>query len=173
MVCSPQKPPDKRDDKQAKKRRCIETTNNNKYMISSDILISAIKIFEGCRLFAYRDSVGVPTIGYGHTSGVKMGTAITQKQAEDYLREDLKKFENYVNKLAVCKTQGQFDALVDFAYNCGTGNLSKSTLLKYVRAGKSDKDIQAQFLRWNKAGGKVLAGLTKRRAWESQRWTQK
>lgn len=171
-------------------------------MTSSETLVTALKGFEGCKLYAYRDSVGVATIGYGTTKNVKMGMAITLKQAEKLLREDLQVFERYVNNLKVCTTQGQFDALVDFAYNLGTGNLGSSTLLKKIKAGvnsatlssdyaaiplsyfgttrpqglnKSDMYkhiIQYQFSRWNKAGGKVLPGLTKRRQWEGQRFFQ-
>lgn len=139
-------------------------------MNASNILIAKIKEFEGCRLKAYKDAVGVLTIGYGHTGNVTPGMVISSSYADALLRQDLKKFEDYVNKLNVCKTQGQFDALVDFAYNLGCGNLSRSTLLKYIREGKPLTVIKAQFLRWNKAGGKVLAGLTKRRQWEADRY---
>lgn len=140
---------------------------------SSTQLIQALKQFEGCRLKAYKP---VPTekywtIGFGHYGPeIKQGQVISENDAIALLRGDLKKFEDYVNGLNVCKTQGQFDALVDFAYNCGIGNLSKSTLLKYIKEKKSTANIQAQFMLWNKAGGKVLAGLTKRRQWEAQRW---
>lgn len=141
-------------------------------MKASEVLIAAFKQFEGCRLRAYRDSVGVPTIGYGHTKGVKMRTVITQQQAEQFLKQDLETFERYVNGIKEVKTQGQFDALVDFAYNLGTTNLAKSTLLKLIKRKAPVKDIQAQFLRWNKAGGKVLPGLTKRRQWEANRYAE-
>lgn len=139
-------------------------------MKASSILIDALKGFEGCKLKAYKCPAGVLTIGYGTTKGVYAGMVISYAEAERLLKKDLEVFESYVNKLGVCKTQGQFDALVDFAYNLGTGNLGSSTLLKYIRANKPTADIQAQFLRWNKAGGKVLAGLTKRRQWEANRW---
>lgn len=141
-------------------------------MKASDILIEAIKRFEGLKLCAYRDSAGVPTIGYGHTRNVKMGMTITRNQAEDYLREDLAVFEDYVNRINVCKTQGQFDALCDFSYNLGTGNLASSTLLKYIKAGKPTRDIQKQFKKWVYAGGKKLTGLVVRRQWEADRWAQ-
>lgn len=79
---------------------------------------------------SYKDSVGVWTIGYGHTKGVKPGQIITEKQAESLLRGDLLDSEKYVNGLGCSFSQGQFDALVDFAYNLGTGSLGRSTLLK-------------------------------------------
>lgn len=137
---------------------------------SSEILISKLKEFEGCKLTAYKCPAGIWTIGYGTTKDVKQGMKITLADAEKLLKKDLEKFEDYVNKLNVCQTQGQFDALVDFAYNLGTGNLCSSTLLKYIKNHKSYQEIQNQFMRWNKAGGKVLEGLTKRRKWEAARY---
>lgn len=139
---------------------------------SSETLIRKIKEFEGCRLSAYRDSVGVPTIGYGHTKGVKMGMRITMQQAEMMLRDDLKSYEVYVNDLGVCTTQGQFDALVDFAYNLGNGALGRSTLLRLIRQHAPYSNIKAQFLKWVYAGGKRLTGLVKRRTWEAERYAQ-
>ncbi|NUG12423.1 lysozyme [Acinetobacter seifertii] len=130
--------------------------------------ISLIKSFEGFRLKAYDDGVGVWTIGYGtikYPNGirVKAGDSCTVQQAEDYLRNDLAVFENAVNRLVKVKlTQNQFDALVSFTYNLGETNLGKSTLLKKLNAG----DYQGaadQFLVWNKAGGKVMNGLVRRR----------
>ena len=141
-------------------------------MKASDILIAEIKSCESLRLKAYRCPAGVPTIGYGSTKGVRMGMIITKEEAEKRLRDDLLTAENYVNCLKVCKTQGQFDALVDFAFNVGCGRLKTSTLLKYIREGKPVSEIQKQFLRWNKSGGVVLAGLTKRRQWEANRYAQ-
>lgn len=131
--------------------------------------INLIKHFEGCRLKAYLDSVSVPTIGYGHTKGVKEGMIITETKAEELLKQDLEYFENRVLDLVkVNLTQHQFDALVSFAFNVGEGNLKKSTLLKklnntiFFRQTEVEA-IADEFLKWNKAGGKVLAGLTKRR----------
>lgn len=141
-------------------------------MEASNILIEEIKNCESLRLKAYRCPAGVPTIGYGSTKGVKMGMIITKEEAEKRLRDDLSTAERYVNGLKVCKTQGQFDALVDFAFNVGCGRLKTSTLLKYIREGKPVSEIQKQFLRWNKSGGVVLTGLTKRRQWEAQRYVQ-
>lgn len=141
-------------------------------MEASNILIEKLKEFEGYRPTSYQDSAGVWTIGYGHTQGVKKGQKITKAQAESLLRGDLLKAEKYVNGLKLNLTQGQFDALVDFAYNLGTGNLGTSTLLGKIRMKASDEEIQAQFRRWVYAGGKVLPGLVKRREWEAQRWVQ-
>lgn len=141
-------------------------------MEASNILIEKLKEFEGYRPTSYQDSAGVWTIGYGHTQGVKKGQKIAKAQAESLLRGDLLKAEKYVNGLKLNLTQGQFDALVDFAYNLGTGNLGTSTLLGKIRMKASDEEIQAQFRRWVYAGGKVLPGLVKRREWEAQRWVQ-
>lgn len=141
-------------------------------MKASDILIEKVKEFEGLRLTSYKDSAGVWTIGYGHTRGVKSGQAITEKQADSLLRGDLLAAENFVNGLGLKLTQGQFDALVDFCYNVGSGDLAKSTLLAKIRAGASTKDIQDQFCRWVYCKGKRLNGLVKRREWEAQRWTE-
>ena len=125
--------------------------------------IDLIKKFEGCRLEAYRCPAGVWTIGYGHTKGVMDGQKITQTQAEEFLREDLKVYEKAVEScVKVPLSQNQFDALVSFCYNCGGEALRTSTLLRLLNDGKYS-DAGKQFLRWNKAGGKVLVGLTRRR----------
>lgn len=122
-----------------------------------------IKSFEGLRLKAYQDSVGVWTIGYGTTSSVQPGMVITQAQAEEFLRRDLRRFEQAVNDLVkVPLTTDQFAALVSFTYNVGEGALESSTLLRLL----NQKDYQGaadQFLRWDKAGGQSLPGLTRRR----------
>jgi len=130
--------------------------------------IALIKQFEGCRLTAYQDSVGVWTIGYGWTRPVdgvpvRAGMTIKQEVAERLLKTGLVGYENDVTKLVRVKlTQGQFDALVSFAYNLGARSLSTSTLLQKLNAsdyaGAAD-----EFPRWNKAGGKVLNGLSRRR----------
>ena len=142
-------------------------------MKSSQLLINKIKKFEGCVLVSYKDSVGVPTIGIGHTNGVKMGQSITNKQAEELLRYDLLPVEKFINTIKEIDTQGKFDALVDFAFNLGIGALKSSTLLKKIKSNSLDKDIMAEFLKWNKAGGKVMTGLVKRRTWEANRWIKK
>jgi len=138
----------------------------------SNYLIEKIKEFEGLRLYSYRDSGGVPTVGYGHTRGVRMGLAITKQQAENLLLEDLKPAIENVQRLGVCKTQGQFDALVDFVFNLGYSSLVGSTLLKKIKQDAPTSEIQAQFKRWVYCKGRVLEGLVKRREWEAQRWTE-
>lgn len=125
--------------------------------------IDLIKKFEGCRLEAYKCPAGVWTIGYGHTKGVQNGQKITQAQAEELLREDLRIYEQAVEScVKVPLSQNQFEALVSFCYNCGGEALRTSTLLKLLNEGKYS-EAGEQFLRWNKAGGRVLAGLTRRR----------
>lgn len=133
--------------------------------------IALIKGFEGCRLTAYPDpgTGGAPwTIGYGWThpidgKPVKPGMTIDQETADRLLKTGLVSYENDVLKLVRVKlTKGQFDALVSFAYNVGSRALSTSTLLKKLNAGDI-KGAADEFLRWNKAGGKVLNGLTRRR----------
>lgn len=125
--------------------------------------INLIKKFEGCRLSAYRCPAGVWTIGYGHTKDVRQGQKITQTQAEEFLKEDLKIYEQAVDEcVKVPLSQNQFDALVSFCYNCGSGALRTSTLLRLLNEGNYSSAAD-QFLRWNKAGGKVLAGLSRRR----------
>lgn len=129
--------------------------------------INLIKEFEGCKLTAYQDSVGVWTIGFGHTKNVKKGDTITQLQADEWLMDELNnEYGAGVENLAtVPLTDNQFGALTSFAYNLGLGNLKSSTLLK--KLNKSDyKGAAAEFPKWNKAGGKVLAGLTRRRGAE-------
>jgi lysozyme len=127
-----------------------------------------IKTFEGLKLSAYLCPAGVWTIGYGTTKGVKPGQAITAAKAEELLAADLRKFEDTVNTaVAVPITQGQFDALVSLAYNIGSGAFRASTLLRLLNAGDY-AGAAKQFDRWNKAGKKVLAGLTRRRAAERQ-----
>jgi lysozyme len=125
--------------------------------------IDLIQHFEGCRLDAYLDSVGVPTIGYGCTKDVKLGDSITQEQADVMFLAEISKFEKGVESLVhVDISQNQFDALVSFAYNLGLGSLASSTLLRIINAG-SPEAAADQFLRWDHAGGQQLAGLTARR----------
>lgn len=128
-----------------------------------------IKSHEGLSLKAYPDpgSGGEPwTIGYGHTGGVKRGDVILQHQADAFLRDDLRRFERAVSRLAPKTTQNQFDALVSFAFNLGEGNLEKSTLLKKHNAGDY-AGAAKEFVKWNRASGKVLNGLTRRRTEEA------
>lgn len=129
--------------------------------------IDLIKKFEGCKLYAYRDSVGVATIGYGHIKGVKMGMSITQQQAEMFLKEDIKPVETFLNGMCINYTQGQFDALTSWIFNLGQGNFKSSTMYKYIVARKSDLEITDQMVKWHNAGGKPLLGLMKRRCSEA------
>ena len=123
-----------------------------------------IKAFEGLRVKAYKCAAGVWTIGYGHTEGVTGAMIITEATADELLARDLAKFETGVSELVKVEiNQNQFDALVSFAFNCGLAGLAKSTLLKKLNDGRPVGEVQAEFLRWNKAGGKVRPGLTKRR----------
>lgn len=128
--------------------------------------LDLIKRFEGLRLDAYICPGNVWTIGYGSTRGVKQGDRITKERAEELLREDVARFESPVRRLVkVPLEQHQFDALVSFAFNVGSGALGSSTLLRLLNAGDY-AGAAAQFDRWNRAGGQVLAGLTRRRAAE-------
>jgi len=124
--------------------------------------LDLIKKYEGCRLKAYKDSVGILTIGYGHTKGVEAGQTITQAQADAFLKQDVSTAEKAVNKYAYIYNQNQFDALVSFTFNCGSANLKKIT----NNGARTLEQISARLPQYNKAGGKVLAGLTKRRAEE-------
>ena len=127
-----------------------------------------LKFFEGCELVAYQDSVGVWTIGYGHTKGVTPGMTITQEEAEQMLESELAEYEGYVEKyVTVPLTQNQFDALVVWVYNLGPTNFRNSTLLKELNSGNYNA-AGTEIKRWNKAGGKVLAGLVKRREAEAE-----
>ena len=139
--------------------------------------LSLIKKFEGCRLEAYYCSGGVLTIGYGHTGGVKESDTITQEEAEKLLRADVFKFEEYVeDNVMVELDQGQFDALVAWTFNLGPGNLRESTMLK--RLNEADyASVPSEMKRWNKAGGKTLDGLIRRRnaealLFQSKEWHQ-
>lgn len=129
--------------------------------------LKLVKQFEGCELSAYRCPAGIWTIGYGSTGPhVKPGMAITQQRADALLQEDLARFETAVANAAPGASQNQFDAMVAFAFNVGITAFTKSTLLR--RHTASDfAGARAEFARWNKAGGKVLAGLTRRRAAEA------
>lgn len=139
-------------------------------MRASDILIEAIKGFEGFRAEAYKCPAGVWTIGYGHTGGVKKGQRVSPARAEELLLADLRSAEESVSRLGVAKTQGQYDALVDLTYNCG--DMSKSTLVRKIREGAGKDEITKEFMRWVHSDGKVLPGLMKRRAWDADRFFQ-
>ncbi|WP_223164448.1 lysozyme [Massilia rubra] len=124
--------------------------------------------FEGCKLTAYRDSGGVWTNGYGNTHGVVPGSTITQQQAVADLQKNIQTSVNDVNLLvSVQLTQGEFDALVDFDFNLGRGNLQKSTLLTDLNAGNFAAAAE-QFDKWDRCNGTVLAGLLRRRDAETK-----
>jgi len=136
--------------------------------------LALIKAFEGFESKPYKCSAGVPTIGYGATyypGGKKVtlqDTPINESQATDLLANMLGTYEQAVDSYCVDTiTQNQFDALVCFCYNVGAANLKSSTLLKKVNLNPNDPTIKNEFLKWNKGGGKVLAGLTRRREAEA------
>jgi lysozyme len=139
--------------------------------------LALIKEFEGLRLRAYLCPAGVPTIGYGTTvypngRRILVGDEITQQQAEDYLRNDLRAFEREVERMVLVPVnENQFSALVSFAYNCGAQALQKSTLLRYINAHEFVA-AAGEFARWNQAAGKVLPGLVRRRAAERELFTR-
>jgi|TARA_R110002110_G_scaffold42549_5_gene133380 lysozyme len=125
--------------------------------------IELLKHFEGLRLEAYQDSVGVWTIGYGHTKGVTQGLEITAPEAEKMLIDELPEYQGYVNNYCkIVLQQHENDALVCWTYNLGPTNLNSSTMLKVLNEGKSD-EVPFQMKRWDKAGGEVLLGLSRRR----------
>ncbi len=126
-----------------------------------------IKQFEGEKLTAYICPAGMLTIGVGHTGkDVKLGMTITPEESDKLLQSDLQSSESAVNRMVrVALTQNQFDALVSFVFNVGPGAFRSSTLLRLLNAGDYFGAAD-EFPRWNKGGGKVLPGLTKRRAAE-------
>lgn len=127
--------------------------------------LTLIKSFEGLSLEKYRDAVGKWTIGYGHLilPNENFPQALSKVEAEDLLRADLGTTERGIHRLVtVDLNQNQFDALVAFAFNVGLGNLQNSTLLRLLNQGQY-QEAADQLPRWNKAGGKILAGLTRRR----------
>jgi len=134
-------------------------------------LISLIKYYEGCLLTPYRDPIGLWTVGWGHListdRSLKEPPTITLEEANVLLRKDV----NAAVRLTLGLLERSVDpwllmALTDFTFNLGSGNLKASTLLRKVNRGEPEQEIIAQFARWNKAGGRVLPGLTKRRASE-------
>jgi lysozyme len=129
--------------------------------------LSLIKKFEGCKLESYLCAAGVPTIGYGSTKGIEMEMTISQERAEELLLEDIEVFEAEVSKaVEVPLHQHQYDALISWTFNLGGANLNASTMLKVLNSSAYE-DVPHQMKRWNKAGGKVLEGLTRRRLAEA------
>lgn len=137
--------------------------------------LDLIKSAEGLKLTGYLCPAKVPTVGYGHTgSEVHVGMKISLEQAEKLLVEDIEKRERQIdNTLKVILNQNQYSAVVSFVYNLGIGNLKTSTLLKLINGNPDDPNITAEFKKWNKAGGKVLPGLTKRREAEAKLYFSK
>ena len=142
--------------------------NEDEDVNTSENGIELIKSFEGRRLVAYQDSVGVWTIGYGHTKTAHEDKLIIKSTADRLLAEDLVEFEKYVEKyVTVSLTQNQFDALVSWTFNLGPGNLKESTMLKKLNQGLYE-EVPDEMRRWNKAGGEVLEGLVRRRDAEAE-----
>ena len=140
--------------------------------IDPKIAAPFIAKFEGCELDAYKCPAGVWTIGYGHTKGVYDGMKISQMEADALLAEDLVKFASELIPLVTAKvSENQYIALMSFAYNVGTTNFRRSSVLRNLNKGAITAAANA-FLLWNKAGGKVLAGLNKRRNAERKLFLQ-
>lgn len=136
-------------------------------MTINDKGLDLIKHYEGFRPTAYKCSAGVWTIGYGHTKGVRQGDTCTMDEATLFLKADVREAENAVSRLVtVPLTSNQFSALVSFVFNIGSGAFGTSTLLCKLNAG-AYHEVPGEMMRWNKAGGKILAGLNKRRAAEA------
>ena len=143
--------------------------------------LTLIKSFEGFYSKPYKDPIGIPTIGYGFTyylpdrrKVTMQDREISEHQASCMLQEVLKGYENDVNRLVKSKlTQNQFDALVIFTFNLGAGNLASSTLLKKVNKNPNDPSIANEFAKWRLAGGKVFAGLVRRRKAEADLYFSK
>lgn len=146
----------------------VDDRNKNGMVISVE-WFNEIARFEALSLTAYRCPAGKPTIGYGHTKGVKMGDKISYEQATTFLTEDIAETYQYIRPLGEL-TQGQFDALVSFVFNVGAKLWETSTLRRKVMANPNDPTIKKEFGRWIKSKGKVLNGLVTRRAKEAARY---
>ena len=136
--------------------------------------IELIKKFEGCKLKAYLCPANIPTIGFGNTyysdgAKVKIGDTITMQQAEDLLKGLVKNYYHQHENI----NQNQFDAITSFCYNVGNGNYNKSTLKRKLVANPNDPTIREEFIKWNKANGKILTGLDRRRKAEADLYFSK
>ena len=138
--------------------RMMTTSNQGKNLI---------KEFEGLRLDAYRCPAGIPTIGWGHTKGVKMGQHITLAVAEDLLVEDIAPIERLLNGMKINFRQEQFDALVSWIFNLGEGKFKSSTMYKRIVGNAKDEEITDQMVKWINAAGRPSPGLMKRRVAEA------
>jgi len=145
-------------------RKCAEKCK------ATDAGLALIRSYEGYSPFIYKDAVGLPTIGFGHLimPGEKFKEPLMQQEADTLLRRDVAVKEADVNRLVyVGLFPGQFDAITSFTFNLGAGALKSSTMLKRVNA-EAHHEVPAQIKRWNKAGKKVLRGLTLRREAEAR-----
>jgi len=134
--------------------------------------IDLVKFFEGFESKAYLCPASVWTIGYGRTKNVQEGDMVNELQAERDLLEELEEFAKQVqNTVKIDLKQNEFDALTSWTYNLGVGNLQSSTLLKKLNSGDKNS-VPSEMVRWNKAAGKVLAGLTRRREAEAKLWAR-
>ena len=143
-------------------------------MRCSDAGLDIIKQYESCELEPYRDPIGIWTIGWGAIYGldgarvIRHHPAITQEQADDLLRRDVQRAERAVDRLVTQPlTQAQFDALVSFTFNVGSGNLMASTLRQKINCGEYDEAAD-EFPKWRRAGGVILKGLVRRRSSERE-----
>ena len=136
-------------------------------MKTSEEGLELIKSFEGCETTAYQDSVGVWTIGYGHTKGVEEGQTCSIEDAETMLSDEMVEYEGYINNMVKVELeQHEFDALVAWVYNLGPTNLGESTMLKVLNDGQFGR-VPDEMRRWNRAGGQGLQGLVRRREAEA------
>lgn len=142
-------------------------------MTTSNRGIDLIKEFEGLSLKAYLCPAGRWTIGYGHTAGVRKGQVITQDDAGRMLADDCHVAERTLNALGVNFRQEQFDALVSWIFNLGTGSFSTSTLRKRILAGAADEQVADEIVRWVNAGGKPMPGLMRRRVAEANMFLER
>lgn len=135
----------------------------------SDKGLAVLQHFEGCELTAYRCSAKVWTIGYGHTKSAKRGMKIAQADAVELLKSDLDNFESAVMRSinGAPTTQNQFDAMVCLAFNIGASAFHRSTVCRRHRNQEGEASTAAAFHMWKKAGGRVLAGLVRRRKSEA------
>lgn len=136
--------------------------------------LELIRRHEGCRLEAYKCPAGVWTIGYGHTGAdVAGGMVITRQQADELLLRDIRWAEDAVNQEGLNINQNQFDALVSFVYNVGSGNFRSSTLLKMIKINPLSVNIRTELGKWCKAKGSTLPGLALRRKQEADLYFSK
>lgn len=145
-------------------------------MKASDLCISMIKSFEGFSSKAYICPAGKWTIGWGHTANVKRGDTISYEKAKEFLSQDIRQVEIYIERLHLPNmTQGKMDALVSWCFNFGAARLKSTTLYQRILRGDSSSDVQKEFRKWVHAKDKngkyiVLPGLVKRRNWEAEQW---